>query len=160
MWCGKCAVCCSRKTPHRLRAPLEVSLVSRPLEHVAMDILGPLPETPRGSKYILVVGDYFTKRKEAYPLKNMEATSLARAFVNEFVGRLSVPESLHTDQGKNFVSDLINETCQLLGVKKTKTTSYHPQSDDLLERFNRTVLDMLSMEVGKMNMDRTYSYHR
>ena len=111
MWCGKCAVCCSRKTPHRLRAPLEVSLVSRPLEHVAMDILGPLPETPRGSKYILVVGDYFTKQKEAYPLKNMEATSLARAFVNEFVGRLSVPESLHTDQGKNFVSDLINETC-------------------------------------------------
>ena len=86
MWCGKCAVCCSRKTPHRLQAPLEVSLVSRPLKHVAMDILGPLPETPRGSKYILVVSDYFTKRKEAYSLKNMEATSLARAFINEFVG--------------------------------------------------------------------------
>ena len=42
MWCGKCAVCCSRKTPNRLRAPLEVSMVSRPLERVAMDILGPL----------------------------------------------------------------------------------------------------------------------
>ena len=83
MWCGKCAVCCSRKTPHRLWAALEVSMVSRPLERVAMDILGPLPETPRGSKYILVVGDYFTKWKEVYPLKNMEATSIARAFVNE-----------------------------------------------------------------------------
>ena len=54
-----------------------MSMVSRPLERIAMDILCPLPEIPRGSKYILVVGDYFTKWKEAYPLKNMEATSVA-----------------------------------------------------------------------------------
>ncbi|KAL5517079.1 hypothetical protein EMCRGX_G002548 [Ephydatia muelleri] len=110
MWCGKCAVCRSRKT---------VSMVSRPLERVAMDILGPLPETPRGT----------------------------RAFVNEFVCRFGVPESLHTDLGKNFESALIKEICQLLGVKMTRTTPYHPQSDGLVERFNRTVLDMLSMAV-------------
>ena len=110
MWrCGVVSVqyvCCSRKTRHRLWAPLEVSMVSRPLESVAMDILGPLPETPRGSKYILVVGDYFTKWKEVYPLKNMDATSVARAFVNEFVDLVCL-SSLHTDQGKNFESAVI-----------------------------------------------------
>ena len=84
-WCNKCLVCNSRKSPPKRRAPLEVSKVDRPLEWVAMDILGPLPETPRGSKYILVVGDYFTKWKEAYPLKNMEASSVARMFFNDFV---------------------------------------------------------------------------
>ena len=111
-----------------------------------MDILGPLPKTPQGRKYILVVSEYFPKWKEAYPLKNMEATSMARAFVNVFV---CVPEFLHTDQGKNFESALMKEICQLLGLKKTQTqtTPYHLQSDGLVERFNRTVLDMLSMAV-------------
>ena len=146
-WCSKCLVCNSRKSPPKRRAPLEVSQVDRPLQRVAMDILGPLPETPRGSKYILVVGDYFTKWKEAYPLKNMEASSVARVFVNDFVCRFGVPESLHTDQGRNFESALIKEICQLLGVRKTRTTPYHPQSDGLVERFNKTVLEMLSMAV-------------
>ena len=58
-----------------------------------------------------------------------------------------MPESLHIDQGQNFESALIQEICQLLGVKKTRTTPYHPQTDGLVERFNRTVLDMLSMAV-------------
>ena len=78
---------------------------------------------------------------------NKEATSVATAFVNEFVCRVGVPESLHIDQGKNFESALIKEICQLLGVKKTRITPYHPQTDGLVERFNRTVLDMLSMAV-------------
>ena len=55
--------------------------------------------------------------------------------------------SLHTDQWKNFELALIKEICQLLGVKKTRITLYHPPSDGLVERFNRTVLDMLSMVV-------------
>ena len=146
-WCSKCLVCNSLKSPPKRRAPLEVSKVDRPLERVAMDILGPLPETPRGNKYILVMGDYFIKWKEAYPLKNMEASSVALVFVNDFVCQFGVLESLHTDLGKNFESALKKEICQLFGVRKTRTTPYHPQSDGLVERFNKTVLEMLSMAV-------------
>ena len=58
-----------------------------------------------------------------------------------------MPESLHTDQDRNFESALIKEICQLLGVRKTQTTPYHTQSDGLVERFNKTVLVMLSMAV-------------
>ena len=72
---------------------------------------------------------------------------MARVFVNEFVCRFGVPESLHTDQGRNFESAVIREVCQLLGVQKTRTTPYHPQSDGLVERFNKTVVEMLSMAV-------------
>lgn len=97
-WCGNCTVCSSRKSPSpKARAPLELSLVERPMQRVAMDILGPLPETPRGNKYILVVGDYFTKWKEAYPLRDTEALTIARVFVNEFVCRFGVPDCLHTE---------------------------------------------------------------
>ncbi|KAL5510338.1 hypothetical protein EMCRGX_G005867 [Ephydatia muelleri] len=137
-----------QKSPPRNKAPLEVSHASRPLERIAMDIMGPLPETSRGNRYICVVGDYFTKWKEAYPLPDMEALSIAKVLVNEFICRFGVPDSIHTDQGKNFEAKVIQEICHLLGVTKTRTTPYHPQSDGLVERFNRTLLEMLSTTVA------------
>lgn len=112
-----------------------------------MDILGPLPVTHQNKKFILVIGDYFTKWTEAYPIPNMEASTVAKVFVNEFVARFGAPETLHTDQGRNFESALMKEVCQLLGVTKTRTTPYHPQSDGMVERFNRTLLSMLSTAI-------------
>jgi hypothetical protein len=68
--------------------------------------------------------------------------------VDEFFLRFSPPERLHSDQGRNFESAVIAEACQLLGVNKSRATPYHPQSDGLVERFNRTLLDMLATAVG------------
>ena len=76
-WCADCLVCNSRKSPMTNRPQLQLSLAERPLQRIAMDIVGPLPLTPRGNQYILVVGDYFTKWKEAFPLADMEASSIA-----------------------------------------------------------------------------------
>ena len=94
-----------------------------------------LPETERGNKYI---GDYFTKWKEAYPMRNMEATTVANILVQEFISCFGVPKYLHTDQGQNFEAGLIKEICSLLDIKKTRTSPYHPQSERMIERFNRT----------------------
>ena len=147
-WCSRCYLCATRKSPAKARAPLQVtSSVSRPFQRLAMDISGPLPETRNGNRYILVIGDYFTKWKEAFAMKDMEATTIARLLVNEVICRFGVPDSIHTDQGRNFESTLIQEICKLLEIKKTRTTPYHPQSDGLIERFNRTLLNMLSMAV-------------
>ena len=125
----------------------------RPLECIAMDILGPLPTTVRGNKYILVVGEYFTKWTEAYPIPDSEATTVAKILVNEFICRFGVPEQLHTDQGRNFESTLIKQICRLLGVRKTRTTPYHPQSDGMVERFNRTLLSLLSIAAEESEED-------
>ena len=62
----------------------------------------------------------------------------------EFFFRFSPPEQLHSDQGRQFESAVIAEVCKLLGIAKTRTTPYHPQSDGLVERFNRTLLTMLA----------------
>ena len=95
VWCKSCATCNSRKAPPgRARAPLETSIVQRPLQRVAMDISGPLPETPRGNRYILVIGDYFNKWKEAFPLRDTEAVTVARVFLNEFICRFCVQSRL------------------------------------------------------------------
>eukprot|EP00731_Ephydatia_muelleri_P030881 Em0022g395a len=100
-------------------------------------------QTSLGHRYILVIGDYFTKWKEAFPLRDMEATSIARVLVNELICCFGVPDNIRTDQGKNFESKLVKEVCILLGVRKTRTTPYHPQSDErtLLEMLSKTVLE-------------------
>ena len=58
--------------------------------------------------------------------------------------RFSIPEQLHSDQGRQFKSKLLSEICHFLNIQKSRTTPYHPQSDGLVERFNRTLLDMLA----------------
>ena len=120
--------------------------VSRPMQRIAMDIIGPFPETRRVNRYILVIGDYFTKWKEAFPIKDMEAATVARCLVDEHICRLGVPDTIHTDQGKNFDSALVKENCQLLGIKKMRTIPYHPPSDGLGECFNWTLLNRLYAE--------------
>ena len=81
---------------------------------------------------------------EVYPIKNQEAQTVSQKLVDEMFCRFSPPEQLHSDQGRQFESDLITEICNTLGIKKTHTTPYHPQGNGMVERFNRTLLDMLA----------------
>ncbi len=144
-WCLTCATCATRKTPTpKQRAPLRNILVGSPMQLVAVDIMGPLPESESGNSYVLVASDYFTRWVEAYPIPNQEAVTVARKLVDELFCRFSVPEQLHSDQGRQFESHLIAEVCSILQIQKSRTTPYHPQSDGLVERFNRTLLDMLA----------------
>ena len=72
---------------------------------------------------------------------------MAEVVVNEFVCRFGVPLEIHSDQGRNFESAVFTEMCNLLGMKKTRTTPLHPQSDGMVERFNRTIETQLAMFV-------------
>ena len=152
--CKTCDVCAARKPPLRKqRSPMKQYNVGVAVERIALDVMGPLPETDSGNKYILVVGDYFTKWTEAYALPNQEAETVATALIEEFVCRYGVPLQIHTDQGRNFESALFKEVCQLLNIDKTRTTALHPQSDGMIERFNRTLETMLSLFVSENQRD-------
>ena len=149
-WCQRCLGCATRKSPTKpARAPMVPSRVGNPMERMALDILGPLPVTTRGNKYIIVVCDYFTRWGEAYSLPNQEAVTVARVLVEEWICRFGTPDTIHSDQGRNFESQLFSEVCRLLDIKKTRTTPYHPQSDGLVERLNRTLLTMLSIKANE-----------
>ena len=101
----------------------------------------------------MVVSDYFTKWTEAYTIPNQEAETVTKKLVDEFVCHFGGSEILHTDQGRNFESKLVHEMCVLLGVRKTRTTPYHPQSYGQVERFNRTQTSMLSNYVAEKRRD-------
>ena len=106
--------------------------------------MGPLPETQDGCKYVLVAIDHFTRWAEVYAIKNQEATTVSKKLVDEMFCRFSPPEQLHSDQGRQFESELLAEMCSLLKVRKSHTTPYHPQGNGMVERFNRTLLSMLA----------------
>ena len=91
-------------------------------------------------------------------MPNMEAGTVAELFVSHFVCQFGVPDVLHTDQPRNFKSALLKEVCQLLGVAKMRTTTYHPQSDGLVERFNHTLLNLPSMVISEMNVTSIYIF--
>ena len=147
-WCQECVDCGSQKTSGaQPRAPLQSIVASRPFERVALDILGPLPETLNKNKYILVIGDYFSKWTESFPIPNQEAQTVAKVLVEQWVCRLGTPRSIHTDQGRQFESHLFKEMCQLLKMQKTRTSPYHAESDGMIERFNRTLISMLALFV-------------
>ena len=124
------------------------------MERIAIDVMGPLPNSDRGNKYILVVSDYFTKWTESFAMPNQEAETVADIVVREFVSRFGVPRQLHTDQGRNFESRLFQEMCRILEIDKTRTTPLRPQSDGMVERFNRTLEAMLSKFVSENQKDR------
>ena len=84
-----------------------------------------------------------TKWTEAYPLPNEEASTCMTALYNNFFARFGLPTQLHSDQGRNFESKLVAELTKLAGIRRTRTTPFHPRSDGQVERMNRTILTML-----------------
>lgn len=153
-WCQTCDLCASRRGPaKKARAPMSQYNVGAPFERIAIDVLGPLPTSEAGNKYLLLVADYFTKWPEAYALPNQEATTVAEVLVKEYVCRYGVPMELHSDQGRNFESNIFQEMCAMLGIHKTRTTPLHPQSDGMVERLNRTLEAQLSKFVDEHQQD-------
>jgi transposase InsO family protein len=97
--------------------------------------------------------DYFTKWPEVYAVPNQEATTIAEALVTNFFCRFGIPRELHSDQGRNFESRLMQEVSQRLGVHKTRATPLHPQSDGMVERYIRTVEEHLRKVVASHQRD-------
>ncbi|XP_058864420.1 uncharacterized protein LOC131706752 [Acipenser ruthenus] len=152
--CRRCDICTARKGPQgRSHAPLQQYQVGGPMERVAVDVLGPFPRSERGNRFVLVALDYFTKWPEAYALPDQEAETVAEALLEGFFSRFGVPQELHSDQGRNFESRVFAGMCRRLGIKKTRTTPLHPQSDGLVERFNRTLAVQLAVTTATHQRD-------
>ena len=145
-YCSECVTCQSSKSPAPQKVPLISMPIGKPWEMVAVDILQ-VPTSCQNHRYILVIQDYFTKWAEAIPLPNQTAATITRELVKVF-SNYGLPEILHSDQGRNFESTLLQQTLDAFGITKSRTTAYHPQGDGMVERFNRSLLQMLRAYVS------------
>ncbi len=122
-----------------------------------MDVVGPLERSKTGNRYLLVITDYATRYPEVFPLKIVRARNVAICLVQLF-SRVGFPRTIVTDQGSNFMSKLLKQVYQLLGIKGLRTTPYHPQTDGLVERFNQTLKQMLRKFVTILGLIGTNGY--
>lgn len=154
-YCQECINCQRFKTSNRYnKAKLKPIYTSRPNQIVAADVFGPLPLSNGKFKYVLVVTDLFTKYVEFFAMETQTAHETARKLV-DYISRHSIMDTILTDQGKNFQSELISELWELLDVHKSRTTPYFPSCNGNCERMMRTLQNMLSNYVNdeKNNWD-------
>lgn len=142
-WCQDCERCqVAKDTQPVACAYMGHLLASRPNQVLAIDftILEP---SRNGMENILVMTDVFSKYTQAIPTHDQRASTVARVLVNEWFCRFGVPGRLHSDQGRNFESNLIQQLCYMYGIAKSHTTPYHPAGNGQCERFNRTLHNLL-----------------
>ena len=144
LYVKSCSACNkNKKASVKARGALGQYHAGFPLERVHVDILGPFTPSSRGNQYVLMLVDQFTKWLECYPLADQTAESVAKCVVDGFIARFGCPLEIHTDQGKNFDGRLFASVCELLQIAKTRTTPYHPSSNGQVERYNRTLLQLI-----------------
>ena len=148
-WLAQCDTCAANKPLNKKpKAPLGDMRVGAPLDRLCIDILGPFPVSLSGNRYILVVCDAFTKWVEVFPIQDQTASTCANILVNEVIARYGCPHDLHSDQGRAFESTIFKQMCELLQIRKTRTSPHHPQCNGQCERFNRTLLSMIRTSIN------------
>jgi hypothetical protein len=145
----KCDSCQRRKGDREFIAPLgKVEEPTTPFQVTSLDVTGPYPLTPRKNRYLLTFIDHFTKYVEAFPIPDQTAATCARVYATQIITRHGTGSKLITDQGPAFMSEFFRETCKILGVNKVHTSSFHPSSNGMVERWHRSLHTGLSHYVN------------
>ena len=145
--CGGCQRA-ARNT--NAKAPLQpLPVVSEPFTKVAFDIVGPLPRTTSGYKYLLTMICLFTKFPVAIPLRRVDNETVLNAMMEVF-STYGIPREILTDQGSVFTSKLTRHLCKTLNIDKVQISPYHPQSNGSLERWHACLKSMLRKAGGNL----------
>ena len=137
------------RTTKQLLTPIPVQ---GPFDHVGVDVIK-FPKSAQGSQYAVVFMEYLIKWPEVFAVTDQTSLTIACLLVEHVIIHHGVPAELLSNHGRAFLSELMHEVCELMGMKKSNTTAYHPQTDGLVERFNRTLTDMFAKTVKKGGTD-------
>jgi hypothetical protein len=128
----------SKGTHPRVAPLIPLPVVSEPFALIAMDIVGSLPKSTSGNRFILTIMDLATHYPEAIPLPSHTASDVATALSDVFC-RHGLPERILSDQGTDFMSHLMQIFLHDFNISQIRTSPYHPQSNASLERFHKTL---------------------
>ena len=149
-----CSTCAKNRLKLRKRTnPFKLFPATKPLTSLCIDILGPLQRTKKGYRFLLVITDRFTKLSQVIPLRKITTYNVAVAFVEHWVFKYGPPECLISDNGKQFADKFFQVVCSILGISNVFTSTYQPQTNGQVERYNRTILAMLRNYVNEHQDD-------
>ncbi|CAK5091390.1 unnamed protein product [Meloidogyne enterolobii] len=142
-----CEVCQRRKIVGKHLSREEICPIepaSRPFERIHIDLLGPIQKSIYGHKYIFVGVDSFSKWAIALPIRNQTESTISDIFMKEIICRFGIPSKIVTDQGTQFMSATFQDLANTLKFRHQPTTAYHQSANGMVERFNRTLTDMIA----------------
>ena len=138
-----CDSCQKRGRASRVE-PLHPIPIGQPFHRIGIDYVRPLPVSNKGNKYIIVAMDYLTKWPEAKPVRHNDAKTTVQFVYEDIICRHGCPGEILTDRGTHFNNHLLHELLQKFEIPHRMSTPYHPQTNGLVERFNRTLIEALA----------------
>lgn len=135
---------CQRKNKPKRTELLHSIPVKQPFDLIGIDIVGPLPITDKGNRYIVTACEYLTKWPEARALSEITAEQVAKFVYEDIICRHSAPKAILTDNGTQFTSQILEHLTNNMQIKRKFSTPYHPKTNGLIERFNKTLCSCLS----------------
>ena len=136
---------------HKSVPMLSYPVTQQPWDTVAIDLLK-LPQTENGNKYLFVAIDHFSRFSILVPLKNKSANAVAQVFLDHVICPFTTPKNLLSDNGGEFVNEVLNSLCQLFHINKCTIVPYRPSANGLVERQNRKILNVLRSLVSSNDL--------
>lgn len=141
-WARECRPCQRAKVTRNTIQPFGDFVVpQKRFEHINLDIVTLPPSN--GFKYLLTAVDRFSRWPVAVPMQDTQTETVIDAFAHGWVAHFGVPSSITTDRGAQFTSEIWKQLTKMWGIKNHLTTSYHPASNGLVERFHRRLKEAL-----------------
>ena len=151
-WVADCQECARSKVTRQPAAAIQpIPVPQQRFSHIHVDIVGPLPISKEGYRFVFTIIDRASRMLEAVPIANMEATTCRDALIRHWISRFGVPAHLTSDQGTQFTSALWSRTCEVIGTHHNTTTAYHPQSNGMVERPHRRLKEALKARLATVD---------
>lgn len=147
---------CQRRGKSKTQQQLHPIPVHTPFYQIGIDFVGPLPRTKKGNRYIIVAMDYLTKWPEARPVPAATAEETEKFIYEDIICQHGCPQIILSDRGTHFNNQVIQRLVERFQIRHLFSTPYHPQTNGLVERFNRTLCESLAKLVNQTDEWDTY----
>ena len=149
-----CRTCKLAKTnPSKRAGFMQQFTAKEPYEMIAIDLVGPLPVTSRGMRYILIAIDRFSRFVRLMPVQTITGSNIATELRANWILKHGVPKQILSDRGAQFTGYIFQILCKLFGIEKVFSSSYHPQTNGMIERFHRFLKERLRCVAHDQDLD-------
>ena len=147
---------CQKRKLTRVKTKMPMRITDTPIrtfEKIQIDLVGPMPITESGNQYMLTWQDCLSKYSGAIPLAKIDSSHIAIALVENLICIFGCPEAIQTDQGSQFISNIMDNIAKIFKIRQFRSSAYHPQSLGSLERSHHTFVEYLRNYSERSNWD-------